>query len=102
MKSNILTERQEKKLFSLLLTKKQKLPFNNEETGLLGLTIRISNKNSFKERMRRYFQTTLSRQVREEVTILNSGIAVRRKKFKNKTIIDVSNPQTDYKFFKRL
>jgi hypothetical protein len=93
-----LTKKEEKRLFTYLM-KKNVSSFNSSEKGVLNLTLRISKINTLKERLRRWLQTYIK--VRTEVTMLNSGIITLQKRFKNKTVIEVSNPQTDYNFYKK-
>lgn len=96
-----LTPKQYTKLINLVRTK-DKTVFNSSESNVLNLTLIFSRKKSLKNRIRRYFQTMLSTQKRIENTPLKTSIGVTRITFKNKTIIEVSNPQTDYKFYKKL
>jgi len=96
-----LTPKQYTKLINLVRTK-DKTVFNSSESTVLNLTLIFSRKKSLKNRIRRYFQTMLSTQKRIENTALKTSIGVTRITFKNKTIIEVSNPQTDYKFYKKL
>lgn len=72
-----------------------------KEFGLLNVHSKINNRNSIKSRLRRFFQTFLFSH-RESTVILDTMLGIRQKKFKNKTIIEVSNPQTDYRFFKKI
>ena len=67
------------------------------EQGLNNITLRVSKGGGF----RRFCQSFL-RNINSSVTILDTNIAIRQKKFKNKTILDVSNPQTDYKFYQKI
>lgn len=96
-----LTKKEYQNLFKMLLKKQADKEIILED-NLLNITKRKSKRNSLKNRIRCYLQTLFSTQIREVKQPLNTGIGVRRKKFKNKEIIEVSNPQTDYKFFKRI
>jgi hypothetical protein len=96
-----LTPREYNKIISLI-RKKDKTVFSVSEESALNLNLVFSAKKSFKNRIRRYFQTMLNTQKRIENTPLKTNIGVTKTTFKNKTIIEVSNPQTDYKFYKRL
>lgn len=101
MKVKNITDKQYNKLIGMIRKRENKKDIIFDD-NLLNLSLRKSNRNSLKNRLRVYLQTVFSTEQRETKIALSSGIGVRRKKFKNKELIEVSNPQTDYKFFRKI
>jgi hypothetical protein len=78
------------------------LQLSLKETGLLNVYSKSNNCKSIKSRLRRFFQTFLSNYKKESIVVLDTMLGIRQKKFKNKTVIEVSNPQTDFRFYQRI
>lgn len=90
----------DKKLFKMLLDRKESLSIR-EDKLLTELTL-IIKRRTIKNKIRKYLQNLFDLPLRQEFININNTLTTRQKKFKNKTIIEVSNPQTDYKFYKKI
>lgn len=90
----------DKKLFKMLLDRKESLSIR-EDKLLTELTL-IVKKRTIKNQIRKYLQNLFDLHLRQEFININNTLTTRQKKFKNKITIEVSNPQTDYKFYKKI
>jgi hypothetical protein len=70
------------------------------ELGLLELKAKLK-RNCVKNRIRRFIQVCF-KDSKESTMLLDTMISVKQSKFKNKIIVEVSDPQTDYKFYKKI
>ena len=73
----------------------------SEINDYMSLSLRV-RPNTVKSRLRRFLQSVYGAEKRITKTRLKTNIGTHAKRFKNKTIIEVSNPQTDYKFLTRI
>lgn len=90
----------DKKLFKMLLDRKESLSIR-EDNLLTELTLIVKRK-TIKNQIRKYLQNLFDLPLRQEFININNTLTTRQKKFKNKITIEVSNPQTDYKFYKKI
>lgn len=72
-----------------------------EKTTLMSVSTYFK-KYGLKQRLKKFLQSISHSHQRIDIIVLKTNIASHIKKFKNKQIIEVSNPQTDYRFYKRI